>query len=94
MYAIVFDMDTSCLTENFEGKTYHDTYRLIKDFMKKNNFEWKQGSIYFGKKNVDAVHCVLTVQALSKKYAWFTTCVKDIRMRRIEENNDLLPALL
>lgn len=61
--------------------------------MIKNGFEWKQGSVYFGDDTVDAVTCVLTIQKLSKKYTWFSTCIKDVRMLRIEENNDLTKVL-
>jgi len=42
---------------------------------------------------IATLSCVLTIQALAKKYPWFTACVKDVRMLRIEENNDLMPAL-
>ena len=93
MYAVLFDLDTNCLNDNYEGTTYHNSYKLIRDFMTANGFEWKQGSVYFGNDSIDAVTCVLTVQKLAKKYDWFTTCVKDVRMLRIEENNNLLPAI-
>lgn len=93
MYAILFDLDTNCLNEHYEGNTYHNSYKLIKDFMIGSGFEWKQGSVYFGTDKIDAVTCVLTIQKLAAKYAWFTTCVKDVRMLRIEENNDLLQAI-
>ena len=93
MYAVLFDLDTNCLNENYDGKAYNNTYKLVKDFMLKNGFEWKQGSVYFGGPKIDAVTCVLTVQKLANEYPWFSTCCKDIRMLRIEENNDLLPAI-
>ncbi|MXV39147.1 virulence factor [Flavobacteriaceae bacterium Ap0902] len=92
MYAVLFDLDTNCLNEH-EGNTYHNSYKLIKDFMINNGFEWKQGSVYFGGSSIDAVTCVLTIQRLAKTYPWFSACVKDVRMLRIEENNDLLPAI-
>lgn len=92
-YAVVFDLDTNCLNECYEGKTYHGAYKEVKDFMIDNGFSWTQGSVYFGDKTMDAVKCVLTIQALAKKFPWFSTCVKDIRMLRIEDNNDLLPAI-
>lgn len=93
MYAVLFDLDTNCLTENYEGTTYHNAYKLIKDFMLSNGFEWKQGSVYFGSSSIDAVTCVMVVQKLARLYPWFSTCVKDVRMLRIEENNDLSPAI-
>ncbi len=43
--------------------------------------------------DMNAVKCVLIVRELAQTYTWFSTCVKDIRMLRIEEDNDLLPAV-
>ncbi len=61
--------------------------------MLSNGFTWTQGSVYFGGETINAVTCVLAVQRLSQQCPWFSTCVKDIRMLRIEENNDLAPAI-
>ena len=47
MYAVLFDLDTNCLGENYEGSTYNNAYKQV----------------------------------------------KDVRMLRIEENNDLSKAL-
>lgn len=93
MYAVLFDLDTNCLTEQYEGNAYNHAYKLVKDFMISKGFEWKQGSVYFGGDGINAVNCVLAVQELAKKYPWFATCAKDVRMLRIAENNDLLQAL-
>ena len=49
--------------------------------------------MYFGDETIDAVRCVLVAQQLSKKLPWLSQCVTDIRMLRIEDNNDLMPAL-
>ena len=56
-------------------------------------FARQQGSVYFGDETVDAVRCVLAVQELSRTYVWFSAAVRDIRMLRIEDNNDLMPAV-
>jgi virulence-associated protein VapD len=42
---------------------------------------------------VSPVTCVLAVQDLSKCYDWFAPSVRDIRMLRIEEGNDLREAM-
>jgi len=42
---------------------------------------------------VTAVDCVIAVQALKRDVEWFKPSVRDIRMLRIEEDNDLGPAL-
>ena len=94
MYAVVFDLDTNCLNDNYHGNHVLNAYGDIRKFMENNNFEWRQGSIYFGNAKIDAVQCVLAVQKLAKLYPWFPTCVKEVRMLRIEENNDLMPAIM
>ena len=35
----------------------------------------------------------MTVQQLTLEFEWFAPSVRDIRMLRIEENNDLMPAV-
>ena len=49
--------------------------------------------MYFGGANITAVQCVLAAQKLSATYAWFKPSVRDFRMLRIEEMNDLGPAI-
>ena len=93
MYAVTFDIDTNYLGDQYHNDSSINAYGDIRKFMEANNFTWQQGSVYFGNEKVTAVSCVLTIQALAKKYSWFTACVKDVRMLRIEENNDLMPAL-
>lgn len=48
---------------------------------------------YFGNETINAVTCVTTIQALAKALPCFSVCVKDVRMLKIEENNDLMPAV-
>jgi len=92
-YAITFDFDTSRLEHYYPG-AYTNAYKEVRDELKKLGFEWKQGSVYFGNSSINAVTCVLAVQQLGQKFSWFTPSLKDIRMLRIEEYNDLLPALV
>ena len=93
MYAVTFDLDTECLGDNYHNESVPNAYGDIRKFMLANGFEWKQGSVYFGNPKITAVSCVLIIQKLAKLYPWFSTCAKDVRMLRIEENNDLLPAI-
>ena len=94
MYAIIFDLDTESLRNTYPTPSYNNAYTDIRSFLTARGFAWVQGSGYFGDDSVDAVKCVLTVQRLSRKYSWFKASVRDIRMLRIEENNDLLPTIL
>ncbi|MEH3106052.1 MAG: virulence factor [Sphingomonas fennica] len=94
MYAIIFDLDTESLKAAYPTPSYQNAYADIRGFLTSRGFNWVQGSGYFGDSSVDAVTCVLTVQRLNRKYPWFKAAVRDIRMLRIEENNDLLPTIL
>lgn len=92
MYAVTFDIDTNCVSENGvnpPSKIYGD----IRKFMEQHGFRWQQGSVYFGDDSINAVTCVTTIQILVKQMPCFATCVKDVRMLKIEENNDLMPAV-
>jgi virulence-associated protein VapD len=93
MYAVTFEIDTNCLNNEYHTQSSNNAYKDIRVFMEKNNFKWQQGSVYFGDETINAVSCVITIQKLSKKYSWFAVCVKDVRMLKIQENNDLMPVL-
>jgi virulence-associated protein VapD len=94
MYAIAFDLKVADLEQHYPGNSYNNAYGDIKKFLVPRGFSQQQGSVYFGDIGViDAVKCVMTVNALSVAFPWFKNCVTDIRMLRIEENNDLTPAL-
>ncbi|WP_300418204.1 virulence protein [Nostoc sp. S13] len=92
MYAIAFDMDIELLRQSY-GDPYNNAYGEIKKVLTSHGFTRQQGRVYFGNENVNAVTCVLAVQDLAKQLVWFPVAVRDIRMLRIEENNDLLPAV-
>jgi len=93
MYAIAFDLDTGALSQHYPGVSSNNAYAKIRDFLTTKGFGWQQGSVYFGNEEVNAVDCVLAVQELTQLYAWFAPSVRDIRMLRIEDNNDLSPAI-
>lgn len=94
MYAIVFDLEMASLSQAYPNDSFKNAYADIrKVLVDEFGFEWQQGSTYFGGPQVDAVTCVLAAQELSARYDWFAQSVRDIRMLRIEENNDLMPAV-
>lgn len=92
MYAIAFDIDIESLKLNY-GDPYSNAYSEIGKVLRRNGFTCQQGSVYFGNENINAVTCVLAVIEVSKSLPWFATSVRDIRMLRIEELNDLMPAV-
>lgn len=92
-YAIAFDLDTSMLEELYPGDSWNNAYADIRRFLEANGFEHKQGSVYFGTDVIDAVSCVVVAQQLADAFDWFQPSVRDIRMLRIDDNNDLKPAI-
>ncbi len=94
MYAITFDLDTDTLQQVYPGDSWRNAYGEIRKILIEEGFEWQQGSVYFGDpETIDAVTCVLAAQRLARELDWFSEAVRDIRMLRIEENNDLGPAV-
>lgn len=92
MYAIVFDMDIESLRQNF-GDPYNNAYAEIRRILERHGFTWQEGSTYFGGERINAVTCVLAAIDVSRTLPWFAASVRDIRMLRIEELNDLMPAI-
>jgi virulence-associated protein VapD len=97
MFAISFDLDTEILEQLYRNSSYNNAYADVKRVLESHGFERKQGSVYFPKPEdmdkIDAVTCVLAVQDLTRQFSWFASSVRDIRMLRIEDNNDLMPAI-
>jgi len=94
MYAIVFDLDQDTLEKTYHVPSFTNAYADIKKLLESYGFNRQQGSVYFGDvSKVDAVTCVLAVMDLAKQNPWFAPSVSDIRMLRIEDNNDLMPAV-
>ena len=92
VYAIAFDLDIESLRRAY-GDPYNNAYAEIRAVLKRHGFNWQQGSVYFGDERINAVTCVLAAIDLSRSFPWFAASVRDIRMLRIEELNDLMPAV-
>lgn len=93
VYAIAFDFDTEMLERLYPSPSWRNAYTDVRNYLLENGFEHRQGSVYFGEPSLTAVECIAIVQDLAEEYSWFTPSLKDIRMLRIEENNDLMVAL-
>ncbi len=93
VYAVAFDMDTKALKEAYGSASWRNAYMDIRNFLATYGFSWKQGSLQFSSAEVTPVTVVLAVQEMTKAFPWFAPCVRDIRMLRIEEDNDLMPAV-
>ena len=92
-YALAFDLDTTVLQQAYPGPSWNNAYGDIRKTLTSLGFDWQQGNVYFGGPQITAVQCVLASQKLSATYAWFKPSVRDFRMLRIEEMNDLGPAI-
>ena len=92
MYAIAFDIDTK-EAERILGRNWRNCYGSLQTVFAQHRFSGQQGSLYFGPEGSNAVDCVLVVQDIDRKYSWFGKIVRDLRMMRVEEQNDLIPAL-
>ncbi len=93
MYAICFDLDTAEAERLHPTNSETGAYKLIERVFAERGFKRRQGSVYFGDDGTTAVECVLAVQELVKRHPWIRFAVRDIRMLRVEETNDLTPAL-
>lgn len=93
MFAITFDFDTKKLEQHYHNTSWRNAYMDIETFLAEYGFNRQQGSVYFGDDEVDAVTCVTAAQDLRDAFKWFEPSVRDIRMLRIEDNNDLMPAI-
>jgi virulence-associated protein VapD len=92
-YAITFDLDTKVLEQSYPNTSWQNAYSDIARFLRDEGFDRQQGSVYFGNNEIDVVSCQIAVQKLTMTFPWFAPSLKDIRMLRIEDNNDLMPAV-
>lgn len=94
VYAITFDLDTEMLATHYPVASHTNGYDDIRRVFEEYGFLRQQGSVYFSQRDdASPVTCVLAVQEVVRRYPWFRQAVRDIRMLRIEENNDLMPAV-
>ena len=92
VYAIAFDMDIEQLRVHY-GDPYNNAYVEIRKVLEGHGFQWQQGSVYFGGASVSATSVMVAVIDLTTQLPWFAASVRDIRMLRIEELNDLMPVV-
>jgi virulence-associated protein VapD len=92
VYAIAFDVDIEQLRVHY-GDPYNNAYLEIRRVLEAHSFAWQQGSMYFGGLAVTAASVMVAVIDLTTQLPWFAAAVRDIRMLRIEELNDLMPVV-
>ena len=92
VYAIAFDLECK-IAEQLCGEGWKGCYEKIGRVLAEHGFVGQQGSVYFGSAESDAVTCIMAVQDLDRRFSWFGRAVRDIRMLRVDEMNDLRPVL-
>lgn len=83
VYAIAYDL-------NKEAAEKHNAWAKIARVLEGHGFTRQQGSVFYGNENTSAMTCAAAVLELYDKYAWFWDVVRDMRMLRISEQDDLL----
>jgi virulence-associated protein VapD len=92
-YAVAFDLDTEVLEARYGVASWRNAYGDIQKRLQRHGISRQQGSVYFGDEHVNAVTCTIAIMDLTNTFPWFSHAVRDIRMLRIEEDNDLRPII-
>lgn len=92
VYAIAFNLDIEQLRIHY-GDPSNNAYLEIRRVLEGHQFRWQQGSVYFGGPSVTSATVTVAVIDLTTQLPWFAASVRDIRMLRIEELNDLMPVV-
>lgn len=87
-FLITFDMNTTCLKDNYHSNNPNNAYADIRNVLQKYDFTNIQGSVYLGSQKVSEAHGTLALQELTAKYDWFGACVSNIKFYRIESDLD------
>lgn len=74
-------MSVSELRQHY-GEPYNNAYYEIKELLKKDGFEWIQGSTYMTSSD-DLANVIKAIMDLSK-IDWFKKSVRDIRGYKVE----------
>jgi len=76
---ITFDLITTedGLPKHYPKPNWRNAYDDIKQFMKSNGFEWRQGSVYHSKEFTSLWKTRRTLENLSDKHPWLNNCVRD-----------------
>ena len=75
VYAIAFDLDIEQLRVHY-GDPYNNAYLEIRRVLEGHQFQWQQGSVYFGGPAVTAASVMLAVIDLTARLPWFAAAVR------------------
>lgn len=74
---IAFDMDTGELRKYYPKDHWQSAYEDIKIHMRKNGFEWEQGSVYISQKPIESYEATAILEKLVEKCPWLNVCMRD-----------------
>lgn len=74
IWELNFDLDTKKLQNLYPGKDWRQAYDDIRNFLKNNNFEHRQGSGYISTKSLYEVDVINTLYKLAQTYTWIYKC--------------------
>ncbi|MGB3166320.1 MAG: hypothetical protein WBA68_06020 [Alteraurantiacibacter sp.] len=83
MYAIAYDLHN-------DAAERYGAWAKIARVLESHGFRRQQGSVFYGDETTSAMTCAAAVLELYDKYTWFWEVVRDMRMLRISEQDDLL----
>jgi virulence-associated protein VapD len=89
-YAITCDRDTKVLESSYPSAPSQYVRKDVEKFLREEGFDRQQGSVDFGGDEVDVVPCRMAMRKPTLAFPWFGPSVSDIRMPRIEDNDDLM----
>ncbi|MBJ6122723.1 hypothetical protein [Sphingomonas mollis] len=83
VYAIAYDLNT-------EAAERHGAWHKIARVFESYGFTRQQGSVFYGNEKTSAMTCAAAVLEVNDRYTWFWEVVRDMRVLRIDEEDDLL----
>lgn len=90
--ALNFDLDTKKY-EEVTGKSAPTAYGKIRRFLRKNEFEHRQGSGYVSKDSLNDGKTFAIIQNMSMELEWLRSCVKQIDVTNIGKQHSLIDAI-
>ncbi len=90
--ALNFDLDTKKY-EEVTGKSAPTAYGEIRRFLRKNEFEHRQGSGYVSKDSLNDGKIFAIIQNMSMELDWLRSCVKQIDVTNIGKQHSLIDAV-
>ena len=86
VYAIAYDL-------NSEAALKHNAWDKIARVLGQHGFHRQQGSVFYGTPETSASTCFRAVLEIHRRFPWFWEVIRDMRMLRIDEEDDLLAVI-